>query len=506
MWENIKGIFAGLKKFYQELEPQKRRVILVSVTVGVMVIVGLLYLINRTSYSVLYSGLDPQDAGVIVEKLKADKVSYRLGNGGTTILVPSGKVYDLRLELANQGIPQIGSVGYEIFDKNNLGTTDFVQRINYRRALEGELARTIATLTEIKSARVHLVIPERALFSEDQKPTTASIVLKLKTGAQLSPRQIRGISHLVAASVEGLQPEDVTIVDSNGNIMSQNQKSSSIAGLTHEQLEMRKSVENYFAEKVQSLLENVIGPNKAVVRVAVELDFDRVEKTIEQFDPDNTSVRSEERNVETNTSSGDNKVSRTENVITNYEINRTVQHIVGDVGTIKRITTAVLIDGNYETVTDAKGKEIKKYIPRSAEEISQLTNIVKSAVGFDPRRNDEIEVVNIPFDRTHIEEQEKYLNKFEKQLFLEKVLHKVLYGFLLIVLFLVLRKLFKKFKPLFSYTANILPPGTENFPAAVPADAQRRIMMQQKVSRLTKEQPEDTAKLLKAWLVEEENE
>ncbi|RKY79402.1 flagellar M-ring protein FliF, partial [candidate division KSB1 bacterium] len=145
MWENIKGIFAGLKKFYQELEPQKRRVILVSVTVGVMVIVGLLYLINRTSYSVLYSGLDPQDAGVIVEKLKADKVSYRLGNGGTTILVPSGKVYDLRLELANQGIPQIGSVGYEIFDKNNLGTTDFVQRINYRRALEGELARTIAT-------------------------------------------------------------------------------------------------------------------------------------------------------------------------------------------------------------------------------------------------------------------------------------------------------------------------------------------------------------------------
>ncbi|HDI52180.1 MAG TPA: hypothetical protein ENF45_06080, partial [Bacteroidetes bacterium] len=323
---------------------------------------------------------------------------------------------------------------------------------------------------------------------------------------QLSPRQIRGISHLVAASVEGLQPEDVTIVDSNGNIMSQNQKSSSIAGLTHEQLEMRKSVENYFAEKVQSLLENVIGPNKAVVRVAVELDFDRVEKTIEQFDPDNTSVRSEERNVETNTSSGDNKVSRTENVITNYEINRTVQHIVGDVGTIKRITTAVLIDGNYETVTDAKGKEIKKYIPRSAEEISQLTNIVKSAVGFDPRRNDEIEVVNIPFDRTHIEEQEKYLNKFEKQLFLEKVLHKVLYGFLLIVLFLVLRKLFKKFKPLFSYTANILPPGTENLPTAVPADAQRRIMMQQKVSRLTKEQPEDTAKLLKAWLVEEENE
>jgi len=492
LWEQIKGI-------YQRLTFKQRITIGAVSLFTVLILIFLVKWVTRPSYTVLFSNLDPKEAGLIVERLKDSGVPYRLKNGGTTILVPSKEVYETRLELASQGLPQTGGVGYEIFDKNNLGVTDFIQRINYRRALEGELARTICQLAEIQAARVHLVIPEPRLFAEDQKEATASVTLKLKPLTRLSKTQIQGIAYLVASSVEGLKPENVTIIDSHGNILSKDLRRDSLIGLTSDQLELQKRVENYLAEKAQSLLEGVIGRNNAIVRVAVELDFERAERTVEKYDPENTSIRSEERNLEV-TNSTDGSPSKRENIITNYEINKTIEHVVEEVGNIKRLSVAALINGTYNTVINAQGQKERQYVPRSPEEMEKLTRIIQKAVGYDPARNDQIEVVNIPFDTSWLEEEQEAIKKMERKEFWTKVANKAVMGISILIALFVLRTMMKKVKATISAAGRGKP---KALPERMPLEIEENIKIQQQVSNLSKENPSEAAKLLKAWLVEE---
>ena len=388
--------------------------IAVSIVVVMAVVVGLVYLIvssnARSDYAVLYNDLSAQDAGKIAEKLKEIKVQYKLEDGGSTILVPKDQVYETRIQLASEGLPESNMVGYEIFDNTNLGMSDFVQKLNYRRAMEGELARTINSLEEVKSSRVHIVIPEKALFKEDQKEPTASVTLQLKPGKTISNASILGIQNLIAKSVEGLNPDNVTIIDNRGKIISQEAiDKNSIAGLTASQQQMQMQTDQYLTQKVQSMLDNVLGAENSSAKVTSDLNFTQIERTITDYDPNRQVVRSEQNITEKSQATDSlnfpavNSSKDQSNTITNYEIPQTVERIINEVGNINRITVSVLVNGKTQIV-EKNGTKTLEYTPRTPEELEQLTLAVKNAVGFDPLRNDQISVLNVPFDNSYYEE------------------------------------------------------------------------------------------------------
>jgi flagellar M-ring protein FliF len=363
---------------------------------AIVAIIVLVTLVNKPTYGTLFSNLGEQDASKIVEKLKEKQIPYTLEDGGKTILVPRQQIYDLRLSLAGEGLPQSSTIGYEIFDRTNLGISDFVQKVNYRRALEGELARTILQLEEVEGARVHLVVPEKALFKEDERPSTASVVLKLRTGRPLKKETVQGIAHLVSSSVEGLEVGNVTIVDSRGSLLSDATKPNSVAALTSSQYELQQKVENYVAGKAQTLLESVVGRGNALVQVNADLDFRQVERTLESYDPENTAVRSEQVSEEKSVVSDSAPPSTRSNTITNYEVNKTVEHIVENLGNIKRLSVAALVNGIPKTV-EKDGQKTTEIVSRPKEEMDKLTDLVRKAVGYNLERNDEISVTNLSF-------------------------------------------------------------------------------------------------------------
>ena len=495
-WEEIKKINANL-------DNRKRMFILGSATATVFLIVILVTFATKINYGVLFSGLDPNEAGVIVEKLKEQNVSYQLKGNGNTILVPNSKVYDLRLEMAAQGLPQTGIIGYEIFDKNNIGTTDFIQKINARRALEGELSRTIATLNEVKSVRLHLVIPEPSLFLEDKKDATSSIALNLLPGHKLNTQQIQGISNLVAASVEGLSADNVTIIDSFGNILKQPANEESLFSLSSNQMEIKRNVENYYSEKLKSLLENVVGKDRVAVQVTAELNFDRVDRTVTKFDPDNIIVVSEQKNTHSS-GTDNNNPDKTEDVTTNYEVSRTVERIIQDVGNIKRISVAVMVDGKYQTPA---GGTNPQYVAYTSNELTQLDGIVKSAVGFAAARGDEVKVVNLPFDYTIQDQEAVAMAEFEKKIFWENTIKKAIYLLVTLAIAFAFFKIYRSFKtiimPYFPNKKSLVSPNEQELELDLFQENPEHVQLQKTIAKLSKTNPGDAAKLVKAWLVED---
>ena len=289
----LSDVFEQIKSW-----PLKRKLSLVFVfLLSIALMAGIMVWSQQVDYQVLYSTITQEDAGQVIAKLKEMKIPYKVE--GNVIYVPSARVYELRLELAAQGIPQGGGVGYEIFDKTQIGVTEFVQRLNYVRAIQGELTRTIRQLSEVDQARVHIAIPEKTIFTEKEERPTASVVLKLKAGRVLNQGQVGGIVHLVSSSVEGMQPGNVTVIDNMGNLLSKAGEGEIIADAKH--LEYQKSVDKEYENRLQSMLEGIIGRGKAIVRVATKIDFSQVEKTEEKFDPDTIAVRSEQRSQEKST-------------------------------------------------------------------------------------------------------------------------------------------------------------------------------------------------------------
>ncbi|HVP39537.1 MAG TPA: flagellar basal-body MS-ring/collar protein FliF [Candidatus Saccharimonadales bacterium] len=474
---------------WKRLTPNQRMV-LVLCALGVVALGALLATwAGHPDYQVLYSGLKPEDGGRIVEKLRSRKVPFQLRDGGATVLVPAQNVYETRLDLATAGLPQSGGVGYEVFDKNNFGMTDFVQKLNYQRALEGELTRTIQGLEEVEQARVHIVIPEPHLYTEERTTPTASVVLKLH--GRLNPGQVQGITHLVASSVEGLKPEDITVIDTNGNVLSKGHSESTLAGLSNDQLELQQNVETYLARKVQTMLEGVLGNNHAVVQVSAQLDFDKIESTVEKYDPDNPVVRSEEKNDTQGQTNGE----KTTSSVVNYEVSKSVEHIANATGGIRKLSVAVMVDGSYQV--DAKGA--RKYTPRSAEEMTKIQNIVRSAVGIDARRGDELEVANVAFDTSALDEVQKDMKKAQTMGLLTKVGGKLGMLAVGVVLLLFLRSALKgvagAVRP--SSAPEELAEGSQDL-----VQINRR-RMEERISRLARERPQEVALLVRSWMREE---
>ena len=488
-------------------------------TIGVtlvLMVVGLVLLFRwatRPDYALLFSNLDFKEADQIVESLRAQNVPYKLSGGGTSVLIPSKDVYEWRMRLASQGLPSSGGIGYEIFDKKDIGISDFVQKVNYRRALEGELVRTIRGIGDIEYARVHIVIPEDRLFKEDQQEPTASIVLKVRSGARLTESQVQGIMNIVAASVEGLTPKNVTIVDSRGNILSNPWDSDSPMGLTANQHDLKRKIETYLENKAHSMLATVLGQGKAIVRVSSELNFQRVEQTNEKYDPDNAAVLSEERNEESNTDSAGEAGGSVEHTITNYQVPKTVEHITMPVGDITKLSVAVLVDGIRNRVVDENGEESWNYQPRSAEEMAMLSDVVKNAVGFDPLRNDQFVIQNIPFDTNQVFEEEPAPGFTFGKEWVMPVAQKALPVLLLLVFLFILRSKLKKVRlglpPVAAVGKAESPSGfLENVPVprieeSVTPEAVESAKLLKQISTFAEEKPQLAVRLLRYWLLEE---
>lgn len=406
--------------------------------------------INKATYSVLYRNLDSQEAGQIIDQLRGSKVPYRISDGGTEILVPATQINDVRLTLAAQGYPKSGVVGYEIFDQTNLGMTDFLQKVNYRRALEGELTKTISSLKEVQSARVHLVMPEQRLFKEDEKQPTASVVLYLNRGMPLPQRQIEGIAYLVSSSVEGLPPENVTILDASGKLLSERRQTDQLAQLSSNQLDVKKNIEAYLQEKAQSMLDGVVGQNRSIVRVSADLNFDQLEKTSESYNPDSVVIRSEEiteENESASDSADPNKKKDSsgakKTTVKNYEITKKLEHLVSQVGNIKQLRVSVSVDGTYTMVKGADNKMTRQYAPRQQEDLDKLLVLVRGAVGFTDQRGDIIEVANLPFEtfQDDWEEQQKVKRDVTIQYWLN-IAYKILGLAVIIFILLKMRKVY----------------------------------------------------------------
>ncbi len=364
----------------------------------------------------LYANLALSDASSVTAWLKNQKVDYSLKNGGKDIWVPADQIYQTRLDLAANGLPSGGDVGFEIFDKQNFALTDYVQKVNYTRALQGELARTISSLAPVESTRVHLAIPEKRLFKNQQKDGTASVIVTLIPGQGLDQSQVQGIINLVAGSVTGLDPENVKIIDSNGVVLEAQKKAAEEDILSADMLAFQQEVEHRMEIRAQDLLDKTMGGDNAMVRVSATLDFSKVEKTQELFDSEEPVIRSEQVSQETsgttttggvpgvqsnlqgkgadsgqgNASPPTNKNSRT----TNYEISKTISKVVNPVGSITTLSVSVLVADKVQL--DADGK-VESTTPRTAEELKSIENMVASAIGLVPQRGDVINVLSMPF-------------------------------------------------------------------------------------------------------------
>jgi len=344
--------------------------------------------LQKEDSAVLFTNLSPEDASVALSELAKQDVKAELINGGTTILVPGNVVHHLRVDLAAKGIPSSGTVGFEIFDGKQYGLTEFLQNVNFKRALEGELTKTIESFQEVQSARVHLVLPKPSIFKKLAAPATASVVVNMGRGVRLGDNQINGIQSLVAGSVENLEVTNVTVIDQHGKVLSSTVQDDE-AGRSESQLALRKEVESYLAAKASALLDGALGAGRSIVSVDATLNFEKIDREREIYDPANTVVRSEVRNEETDGQTGGSN----ENSTTNYEINRTVEHIIGHTGGIKNLSVSVFVDGAYEVAEDGT----RTYQPMGEDQLGQLRRIVQTAVGLNTVRGDQIEVVNMQF-------------------------------------------------------------------------------------------------------------
>ena len=395
MKENSLG---SLLNIFNKFTVQQKLVIGGAVALTVLLLGTLIVFLNQPNYSPLFSNLSESDASKVVDQLNAQKVPYEIAGNGSVIKVPQDKVYEERLTMAGKGIPSSGVVGYEIFDKSTMGMSEFMQKLNYKRALEGELEKTVMTIDGVEGARIHIVIPQKSVFKDEEKLPTAAVVLKLRNASMISKSNIAAIVNLVSSSVEGLKPGKVTILDTEGKLLSREGDDDPLAVSSSRQYEIKRSVEKYLAQKAQGILNNVLGYCNSMVEVNADLNFDQVQKTMETYDP-NSQVAVSEQTLKTENNGknlGDSTAQTSQNTTTNYEISKTIEKVITGSGNIIKLSVAAVINDIPKTLKKG-GKTQITYEPRPKEQMDKLEELVKNAVGIDPTRKDQFTLVDIPF-------------------------------------------------------------------------------------------------------------
>lgn len=486
----------------------------------------LVYTINRVEYAPLLSDLSEKDLASIVDVLKEKKIPYKLA-GSHAVSVPKEKLYETRLLLASEGLPKGSGAGFEIFDQQRLGSTEFVQQINYQRALQGELGRTISQMEQVQECRVHLSLPEEALFKEDQKPARASVFLKLQPGAKLGPKQLHAIAHLVSSAVKGLDPENVTIMSTDGKVFFKKDGSAETQEMNPAQLELKNRLEDDLRAKVEGMLARVLGPDKVTAQVAVELDFSRIQIAEDIYDPDSAVVRSQQRtlenaqgvapqargnpdapiNIEGKVLEGEEKQQKSLNrqkETVNYEINRINRQIVRAPGTIKKLSVAVIVDGPYQLQPGQDGNMEKVFVGRSPQELKTLEELVKKAVGFDDGRGDQVTVSNVAFNSeemvpTNLPPENKVVALLRKY---QQLLLNVLLTILVFVF--VVRPFMKRFQKMGEQASTAeLPPALPEGAAEPLLETPRELPLRDQVIALVQENPVQAAQIIRLWMREE---
>jgi len=413
--------FQAFVKFWETLNTAQRFVTALFISLSIMLLCVISVVATRPQMAILFSGLEPEDAGAIIAKLQENKIPYEVD--GSAIKVPKKHVHEMRMQLASQGLPQGGTVGFEIFDKTSFGMTEFAQRLNYQRALQGELSRTINQINGVLASRVHIAMPSETIFKDEEKVATASVVVKLRPGASLTSEQVAGIVHLVSAAVEGLKPNRVTVVDTNGNLLSESGDESTGLDprLSSAQLRMKREHERQLEKDIQAMLERVVGPNRAIVRVNTRINFDRTETNSEVYNPvGNTGkgvVLSEETLSETygglsnavggvvgiaanvrqgaggsRSAVGEGRYERRE-VTNKYGVSHISERTIKAPGRVEDISVAVMVDEKVDPI-----------------KIPAIRNAVATAVGIDPKQptsSSKITVERVAFDDSAIKAEEK---------------------------------------------------------------------------------------------------
>ncbi len=372
----------------------------------------------KPDYTILFGSLSPDSAQSIVTELEKSNVPYQLANNGTAIMVPRDNVYNLRLKFASEGdVSSNDNKGYELFDNNTLGMTDFMQKVDWKRALEGELVRTINSLDEVESSRIHLVLAERSPFEQNTVEPSASVFLKLKPGRSLTKNQIEGIASLIAGSVPSLKPDNVVILDQKGNRISDDALDNSKYASSNMQMKIRKDMESYLTQKGQSMLDQVLGPGNSIVRVSTDHNFDHIVKESNLIDPESRTVISQEKRTNHNNNQSSQPISMSQGSsnqkvnsvttaskgnattiqVTNYEVDKTNEKLEKPMGELTRISASVLL--NYKTVqkADKNGKTTTTYEPHTKEELAQIKEVMIGALGIDLKRGDQITITQMKF-------------------------------------------------------------------------------------------------------------
>ena len=470
----------------------------------------------RPDFVPLYSGLTQQDAGEVVKKLAEKNIAYKLAADGTTILVPSKVVREARVSLASEGLPKTSGFGYELFDQFKLGTTEFTQKVNYQRALETELARTITGIKQIKGARVHIVMPDDSLFVEDKQGASASLVLDILGNQTLNSDQINGIVHLVASSVKGLAPKNITIVDTNGNVLYSFSEDEEVdAGLTMKQVEVQKKYERIIQNRIETMLNKVFGNNTSVVRVNLDMNFDKTKSDSELYLPSAEPLVRSERSVEEGfkgnnaappagvnvpaagqgnaQNSNYTKLDETKN----YELSKKMEHFSKAPGSIIRMTIAVILD-----------RKIKE------DEKNNLIDAISSASGLNKERGDILTFSTFPFDKSTLEQDKKEIKVSQRNQFLANLGKNIGLTLLLIITVIYARGSLKKLSAISvsggSWGVNVSAGKTKEVPRVVMEDEpelspedQKRVAMKNTIVDMIHSDPEVFAKILRRWLSED---
>lgn len=501
---------------------------------------------SSSSMTLLYSNLDPKEAGEVISKIEGQGISYELIGDGSQILVPANAAPRLRMTLAQEGIVSNGILGYEIFDKGDtLSTTAFTQDINYVRALEGELVKSISSLNAVAAARVHLVLPKRDPFQREQKVPTASVVIKAKGGASLSPQHIKAIQELVAAAVTGLEASRVAIIDNSGRLLAKSQDSKDSQNVNNDLNENRILLEEKLSHTIESLVENTVGFGKVRAQVSVDLNLDRITESSELYDPNSQVVRSTQTISDTNQASqpgsqpltvrnavptpqgnaganggAQNKSNKNQEII-NYEISKTVRQYVKESGDIKRLSIAVMVDGNRTKAADGTDS----YQPRTPQELDNIKALVKSAIGFQNDRGDDIQVINMPFVQDAIDPPSSYdwLLSFNKN-DLFRLLNILVFLIVGMLLLRVIKPFLKNFMAILNSLKDVVAPSSSAEPNRQGEEAHNDLQQRQTsgsqtvqlknvsglvqsesvdtIHSLLQDYPQQAAKVVNSWLNE----
>lgn len=528
--------------------PLLQKIMFPLIIVGsVMGIVFVSHWANQADYAVLFSDLKPTDSAAVIEKLKTKKIKYEVrGDGSSIAITPPEMVHELRVELAADGVPKGGTVGLEIFESANLGTTTFQEKIKFQRAIQGELERTISSLEAVKSARVHIAQPEKTVFARKGSEPTASVMLQLHSGHELTKQQIKGITNLVAGSVEGLRPENVTLVDVFGTLLSMPEEGEDSLTVEASRLQYQREIEKGYVQRIEQMLVKVLGPTKVIARVTADLDFSSSERQEESYDPGGQVVRSQ-RTIEegagstqrggvpgvvSNLSNEPNLLnpqgqgaerSNHKEEVKNYEVSRAVSKTSSPRGRLSRLSVAVLVDGGTTTpVADQSSSASAAIAPAptkalDTDELERIESVVKSAVGFDSTRGDTISVENIPFHQADADFTKQMDGKATQDLIFN-LLYRAGPLLFIALFFLVIVKPLVKF--LITPTeaevdlTRLLPTGIKDLEAEIEAERARpdvpsfepSVDLEQlggliaSNSKIVKENPHQAALLIRYWI------